>query len=302
MATLQSWIRASRLRTLPLALSGILTGCALAASTGTARPGVSLLAVLTATGIQIFSNFANDYGDSIKGTDTARRVGPQRTVQSGEISLREMRKGMTVAGTLRIVLGTALVSTATLPGSPRTFAWFMALGLLSLTAAYFYVAGRYSYGYIGLGDPAVFLFFGLLPVAGIFFLNTGSMDPAVLLPAVSIGLFSTGVLNVNNMRDAENDRHSGKMTIPVRLGKRLSRIYHLLLILGGWLAALSFTLLKTQGGWAWIYLFILPLFAADLYQILRKADKARLDPFLKRLSLSTLAFSLLFGAGLLLSR
>lgn len=301
MATAKSWIKAARPRTLPLALSGILLGCGLAWFYGAIQAIVSLLAMITATCIQVFSNFANDYGDSRKGTDNAFRVGPARTVQAGEISLKEMEKGMITLGGLSLCFGIWLVYEATWHISPTTSVSFIGLGILSLLAAYFYTSGKHSYGYIGLGDLAVFLFFGLLPVAGVFFLNSGFLTPAILLPAVSIGLFSTGVLNLNNMRDIENDRRCGKITIPVRLGERPSRIYHLCLIGGAWIMALVFTGCHHRSGWQWLFLLTLPLFLTDLIRIYRIGDAGSLDPFLKRLSLSTLAFTLLFCAGLILA-
>jgi 1,4-dihydroxy-2-naphthoate octaprenyltransferase len=301
MATAKSWIEAARPRTLPLALSGILMGCGLAWFYGTINALVSILAIVTATCIQIFSNFANDYGDSRKGTDNAFRLGPVRTVQSGEISLKQMEKGMALIGGLSLFFGIWLVYKATWHIAPLTFVSFIGLGLLSLLAAYFYTSGKHSYGYIGLGDLAVFLFFGLLPVAGVFFLNSGFLETTVFLPAISMGLFSTGVLNLNNMRDTENDQRSGKITLAVRMGRRNSRIYHLAIILWGWITAVIFTLYEQDSSWQWLFLLILPVFLNDLIKVYRIRDASLLDPFLKRLSLSTLVFTLLFCTGLILS-
>ena len=181
------------------------------------------------------------------------------------------------------------------------FFTFIILGILSLVAAYFYTAGKKSYGYIGLGDLFVFLFFGLLPVPGVFYLNAGFLAASVFLPAISIGLFSTGVLNLNNMRDIENDRQSGKITLPVRLGHKKSRYYHQALISGGWMAAVIYTLLQEQSAWHWLYLLALPVYLKDTAQITRIKNDRELDPFLKRLAISTLAFTLLFITGLILS-
>ena len=301
MATAKSWIKAARPRTLPLALSGILTGCGLSYFYDSISITVSILAIVTAIFIQIFSNFANDYGDSQRGTDNKHRVGPTRTVQSGEISLREMKSGMAIIGAISFICGTWLVYAGTWKISPAAFFIFIGLGTLSLLAAYFYTAGRRSYGYIGLGDLAVFLFFGLLPVLGVFFLNSGHLEKHVLLPAISMGFFSTGVLNLNNMRDIENDRKSGKITLPVRIGHRNSRIYHATLILWGWFMCIIFTLYQYESPWQWIFTLTLPLFLADLRLIYKTDKPSQLDPFLKRLSLSTLAFTLLFCTGLVLS-
>lgn len=301
MATAKSWIKAARPRTLPLALSGILLGCGLAWFYGAIDAPVSILSIMTATCIQIFSNFANDYGDSRKGTDNALRIGPARTIQNGEITPKEMEKGMFLLGGLSLLWGTGLVYAGAWHISPMAFFIFIGLGILSLLAAYFYTSGKYAYGYVGLGDLAVFLFFGLLPVMGAFYLNSGFLEPAVLLPALTMGFFSTGVLNLNNMRDIENDYLSGKITLPVRMGQRNSRIYHLSIILWGWIAALIYTLYEQESPWQWLFLLTLPLFLTDLVKVSRIRDAAMLDPFLKRLSLSTLAFTILFCTGLILA-
>jgi 1,4-dihydroxy-2-naphthoate octaprenyltransferase len=301
MATTKSWINAARPRTLPLALSGILMGCGLAWFYGAIDAIVSVLAIVTAILIQIFSNFANDYGDSQKGTDNQFRLGPIRTVQSGEISKKDMETGMIVIGGLSFLVGLWLVYAGTWHHSKGAFFIFIVLGILSLIAAYFYTAGKKSYGYIGLGDLFVFLFFGLLPVPGVFYLNAGFLPTSVFLPALTIGFFSTGVLNLNNTRDIENDRNSGKITIPVRMGARNSRIYHAFLVTGGWVIALIYTTMHFQSYWQLIYLVTLPLFVVDLVNVFRIQNDKELDPFLKKLALSTLAFTLLFCIGLLIS-
>lgn len=302
MASTKSWIKAARLRTLPLALSGILMGSALAAFYGAFNFGVFILAMLTATLIQVFSNFANDYGDFQKGTDNDRRLGPTRTMQGGEITVEEMKKGMITIGGLSFILGLALVFIGTWHHSPTAFFVFIGLGILSLLAAYFYTAGKKSYGYIGLGDLSVFLFFGLLPVIGVYYLYTSSVGPAIILPAVSMGFFSTGVLNLNNMRDIENDQHSGKITLAVKLGSTGSFIYHLVLITGGWIAAILFTVNQFKSAWQWIFLLALPVFILDLFKIYRTEHNRLLDPFLKRLALETLVFTLLFSIGLIITK
>ena len=301
MATAKSWINAARPRTLPLALSGIIMGCGLAWSVGSIHPIVSALAIVTAILIQIFSNFANDYGDSQRGTDNQFRVGPTRTVQSGAINKKEMVKGMSVVGGLSLIFGIGLVYFGTWHHSKTIFLIFIAFGILSLLAAYFYTAGRKSYGYIGLGDLFVFLFFGLLPVAGVFFLNANYLPETIFLPAITMGLFSTGVLNLNNMRDIENDKNSGKITLPVRMGQKNSRIYHVSMILGGWIIAIIFTANQDNSIWKWLFILTFPIFIIDLAKITRIRNDKELDPFLKRLALSTLAFTLLFCAGLIIS-
>jgi 1,4-dihydroxy-2-naphthoate octaprenyltransferase len=226
MASVKSWIKAARLRTLPLAMSGILMGAALSYFDRGFQVKVTVLAIVTALFIQIFSNFANDYGDSQKGTDNQHRVGPKRTVQSGEISPKQMKVGMVVLIVLSLTTGIWLIAEGTKGLDLTTFFLFLAFGIIALIAAYRYTAGSNPYGYAGLGDVAVFLFFGILPVAGTYFLNAHQLNPEIFLPAISIGLFSTGVLNLNNMRDIENDRNSGKNTVVVRMGSAKSKHYH----------------------------------------------------------------------------
>ena len=301
MASLKSWIKAARLRTLPLAMAGILTGAALAYFDGRLNPEVTVLAVVTALFIQIFSNFANDYGDSQKGTDNQYRVGPQRTVQSGEITPRQMRAGMVVLILLSLISGIWLITAGTKGLNLTVFFLFLAFGIVALIAAYRYTAGSNPYGYAGLGDVAVFLFFGILPVAGTYFLNSHQLSPEVLLPALSIGFFSTGVLNLNNMRDIENDRNSGKNTVIVRMGGAAGKRYHSLLIAGGMLASVIFMALNGKSVFHWLFLLAFPLFVRDLIQINRTAEPRNLDPFLKKLSLTTLFFTLLFWVGIWLN-
>ncbi|MDO9615033.1 MAG: 1,4-dihydroxy-2-naphthoate polyprenyltransferase [Bacteroidota bacterium] len=301
MASLKSWIKAARLRTLPLAMSGILMGAALSYFDSGFQIKVTILAIVTALFIQIFSNFANDYGDSQKGTDNQHRVGPKRTVQSGEISPRQMKVGMVVLIALSLATGIWLVAEGTKGLDLTTFLLFLAFGIVALIAAYRYTAGSNPYGYAGLGDVAVFLFFGILPVVGTYFLNAHQLNPEIFLPAISIGLFSTGVLNLNNMRDIENDRNSGKNTVVVRMGSANSKYYHTSLIAIGWLTAVVYVALRFQSVYQVIFLFTLPLFINDLMKINRIQEPRELDPFLKKLSIATLLFTVLFGIGILIA-
>ena len=301
MATVTSWIKAARPRTLPLAFSGVLMGNGLALFYEALQVSVAVLAIVTATLIQMFSNFANDYGDSLRHTDNQHRLGPTRTVQSGEVAQREIELGMVVVGGLSFFFGIWLVYAAVWDSSKIAFAGFMVLGVLSLAAAYCYTAGKRAYGYIGLGDLFVLVFFGPVPVMGTFFLNSGFLPLEIFLPAISIGFFSSGVLNLNNMRDMENDRNSGKYTLPVRMGLGKSRVYHCLLIIGGWIMTCFFTAIHLQSYWQWLFAATLPLFLMDLIRVHLINSASDLDPFLKRLAISTLAFTLLFCVGLLAS-
>jgi len=301
MASLKSWIKAARLRTLPLAMSGILMGAALSYLDGGFNTKVTILAIVTALFIQIFSNFANDYGDSQKGTDNQHRVGPKRTVQSGEITPQKMKFGMIVLIILSLATGIWLVAEGTKGLEIATFLMFLAFGIAALFAAYLYTAGSNPYGYAGFGDLAVFLFFGILPVAGTYFLNTHQLSTEIFLPALSIGFFSTGVLNLNNMRDIENDRNSGKNTVVVRMGGARSKVYHSWLILSGILTSIIFTAMNGKSTLQWLFLLSLPLFLNDLIQISKITSPKKFDPFLKKLSLATLLFTVLFGLGIILS-
>jgi 1,4-dihydroxy-2-naphthoate octaprenyltransferase len=301
MASLKSWVKAARLRTLPLAMSGILMGAALSFMDNRFNLTVTILAIVTALFIQIFSNFANDYGDSQKGTDNQHRVGPKRTIQSGEISPQQMKVGMIVLILLSLTTGIWLIAEGTKGLDRTTFLLFLAFGVVALIAAYRYTAGSNPYGYAGFGDIAVFLFFGILPVAGTYFLNSHQLSAEIFLPALSIGFFSTGVLNLNNMRDIENDRNSGKNTVVVRMGSSRSKIYHSWLILTGLLTSVVFVVLNGKSTLHWLFLLSFPLFLKDLIQISKITSPRKFDPFLKKLSLATLLFTVLFGLGIILS-
>jgi 1,4-dihydroxy-2-naphthoate polyprenyltransferase len=262
---------------------------------------VTILAIVTALFIQIFSNFANDYGDSQKGTDNQHRVGPKRTVQSGEITPKQMKVGMILLIVLSLASGIWLVKEGTQGLDISTFLLFLAFGIAALIAAYRYTAGSNPYGYAGFGDIAVFLFFGILPVAGTYFLNMHKISPEIFLPAISIGFFSAGVLNLNNMRDIVNDRNSGKKTVVVRMGSARSKIYHSWLILTGLLTSVIFIAMFGKSTVQWLFLLSFPLFLTDLIQISKITSPQKFDPFLKKLSLTTLLFTVLFGLGIILA-
>lgn len=302
MATLKSWINAARLRTLPLAISGILTGCAIAYQYNGLNLKVAILAISTALFIQIFSNFANDYGDFGKGTDNERRIGPARTMQSGLISVAQMKVAMVITVALSLLSGIFLVAEGTKNLNSLNFVAFILFGILALIAAYKYTAGNNPYGYSGFGDIAVFLFFGILPVAGTFFLCTNKFELEILLPAIGIGLFCTGVLNLNNMRDIENDSYSGKKTIAVKVGIDKAKIYHLIIISSGILAFIIYASISENSLFIWLFALSIPFYITDLYKISNIKEFVKFDPFLKKLSLSTLLLTLLFTIGIYLSK
>lgn len=290
------WLRAFRLRTLPLALSSIAMGAFLAHNADAFRWDIFLLCVLTTIFLQILSNLANDYGDSIHGADHAARKGPARAVQSGAISPQQMRVAIVIFILLSLVSGIILLWIAF--GSEwRAIVFFFGLGLLSIAAAIAYTVGRKPYGYLGLGDFSVLIFFGLVGVMGSYYLFTQSISQYELLPALSLGLLSVAVLNVNNIRDIDSDRMAGKYSLPVRMGRSRAIVYHWGLLGLAVAFAVLYTLLKFHSGWQFLFLLAIPLFVRNATAVSSKPSEL-LDPYLRQLAVSTLLFVLLFGVGL----
>lgn len=287
---MKSWLSAARPRTLPLALASIFMGSFLAASVGQFDWLIFALCCLTTIALQVLSNFANDYGDTQNGADLAGRVGPQRAVQSGAITPKQMLSGIYVLAILCLVFGISLLYFSFKDASMQVFWGFFALGLLSMLAAYTYTAGKKPYGYAGLGDISVLIFFGLVGVLGSNYLFTKTFDWTNVLPALSCGLFATGVLNINNIRDIESDTRAGKKTIPARLGKEKAIVYHWILLSLGMLSILIFTFLQAENKYYYIICF--PLFFLNGIKVTRLPNP---DPMLKQMALSTLFFVLLFG-------
>lgn len=298
---MKNWVEAFRLRTLPLAFSCILMGAFLAIKDHQFDGLVLTLCLLTTLFLQILSNLANDYGDSVHGADSSMREGPSRAVQSGKITLASMRTALVVFSGLSLISGLSLLFLVF--GLQQLFLLltFLLIGLAAIWAAIKYTAGNNPYGYAGLGDVAVFLFFGIIGVLGTNYLFTQSINWFHLLPAISCGAFATGVLNVNNIRDIDSDEKAGKKSIPVRLGRKNARIYHLVLLSLGMVSMLIYACI-TAGHFA-DYLFVLsfPLFMVNILAVFKKTDAKSLDPYLKQLALSTLLFVILFGLGLIWS-
>lgn len=299
MSKLKSWISAFRLRTLPLALSSILMGSFLAIASENYSSLIITLSLVTTLLLQILSNLANDYGDGMKGTDNTERLGPKRAIQSGEISPKEMRVGIILFILLSLISGIWLIIEAF--GSDwRLAILFLVFGLASITAAVKYTIGNRAYGYSGLGDLFVFLFFGLLAVMGSYYLNTLVLNWVILLPAISMGFLSTAVLNLNNMRDIKNDLESGKHTLASSMGLENAKKYHVILVVGAMIAAIVYSVLNYSSQWNFLYVISFPLFILHLFKIIKIKEEKLLDPFLKQLALTTLLFSVLFGIGLIL--
>ena len=294
MTSIKSWLLAARLRTLPLSISGILMGTALAIGQSAFDLWIFVLALLTTIGFQITSNFANDYGDGVKGTDNEDRIGPMRALQSGMLSKSTLKKGIVASVLLSFLLALLLLFVAFGLENLQLFLIFSILGILSLWAAIKYTMGTNPYGYQGLGDIAVFLFFGLLGVLGSFFLYTKTWNWIAVLPAITIGSLCVGVLNLNNLRDVVSDKKHGKNTLVVKMGFRRGKTYHLVLILLAFMSMLWYTgIEKIPLLDAWYLLAFVPILV-HLAKVMRTKEPVKLDGELKKLALSTFLLSLLF--------
>ncbi|THD67771.1 1,4-dihydroxy-2-naphthoate octaprenyltransferase [Robertkochia marina] len=294
MSNIKAFVSAARLRTLPLSLSGIVAGTGMAASEGLFDPAVFTLALITTIGLQVLSNFANDYGDGVKGTDNDERVGPQRALQSGLITPAAMKKAVIMTALITLFTAVALIFAAF--GSDRFYysLLFFLLGVAAIAAAIKYTVGDSAYGYRGLGDVFVFIFFGLVSVVGSYFLYTKELSVTAWLPGISIGFLSVGVLNLNNLRDRKSDQKSGKNTLVVILGSRKARIYHNSLIILAMVFSLIYLGVNYQSpvNLLWLLSF-LPL-AFHLKRFNQTKEDEAVDPELKKLAISTFVFSVLF--------
>lgn len=294
---IKAWIKALRIRTLPLAVSGIVVGNAVAYYYGAYDSFIFKMSLYTALLLQILSNLANDYGDFLKGTDNENRVGPERALQSGAIEPRDMKTAMTVVGFFAFVCGSLLVYSGLSEAKPLAGLFFIGIGIICIVAAIFYTVGKNAYGYKGLGDVMVFLFFGITAVAGSFYLQFKDMLWEVLLPAAAIGFFSAGVLNMNNMRDVVNDEACGKITIPVRLGFAKSKVYHSFLMIAGVACAVIFQALYLPTHMVW-HLAGLAIVGIHLMAVWRITDEKKFDGQLKLNVLATLLYAICISIAL----
>lgn len=293
MASLKTWVQAARLRTLPLSVSGILMGTAIAAYYGYSDSFTTILAILTTIGFQVTSNFANDYGDGVKGTDNEERVGPTRAIQSGALSPKGLKKGIIISIVINLVLVLLLLGHAFSESPLWILLLFLGLGIASIWAAVSYTVGTSAYGYRGLGDLFVFLFFGLLSVLGSFFLYTKFINGLIMLPAICIGLLSTAVLNLNNMRDIVGDTKAGKYTLAVKLGAEKAKRYHVSLIIFAFISMLAFLVLTNPEWPAWVGMLAFIPLVFHLRYTTTVSDPAAYDSELKKVALSTFALALL---------
>lgn len=300
--TISAWLYAFRLRTLPLAFSSIIAGNGVAYSLKPERFSWAIfgLTLLTTLLLQILSNLANDYGDSEKGTDNENRIGPKRAVQAGMLSVNAIKSGIVVAGLLSFFSGCFLLYVSFGKESVLLTVLFLLLGLSAIAAAIKYTVGKNAYGYNALGDVFVLLFFGIVGVAGSYFLQAQQMEWKVLLPGFGIGAFATGVLNLNNMRDRISDQQSGKITVAVKLGAEQAVNYHTLLITAGWISCILYVLLSFTSTMQFLFVLSFPLFRKHIALVKRVEHPAGYDPFLKQLAISTFLFALLFAAGLVI--
>ncbi|MDC8004881.1 1,4-dihydroxy-2-naphthoate octaprenyltransferase [Aureisphaera galaxeae] len=317
MSQLKAWLGAARLRTLPLSVSGIIVGAALGnpilnvleakwleeSAGGIActvydyyfeRP-LFWFAILTTIGFQVLSNFANDYGDGVKGTDT-HREGEKRMVASGIISPKQMKKGMYITAGITLLIASMLIFMAFGNENFLLAFIFFNLAIAAVIAAIKYTVGKSAYGYSGKGDIFVFLFFGLLSVLGTYFLFAHSLKWDLLLPATSIGVFSAAVLNLNNMRDIENDAKVGKNTLVVKWGSQKAKKYHYFLLILGMTTALLYTLLHYEKPLQFIYALAFIPFILNMVTVGKNKEPRLLDAELKKVALSTFAFAILFSA------
>ncbi len=292
---LNEWILAARLRTIPLSISGVLVGSFAAFLENKFDVSIFLIAIFTAISYQILSNFSNDFGDGIKGTDD-NRIGPKRVIQSGGLSVSEMKKGIFILIVISIFLTLSLVLLS-FWGDTINLVFFILLGLLAITAAIKYTVGKNAYGYSGFGDLFVFLFFGLISVLGSNYLFTSSLNYILIYPSCIIGLLSVGVLNLNNMRDIENDRKSKKNTIAVKLGVFKSKLYHCFLICGAIIFMIIFHVKLDSGSNLLLSLIVCNILwlIFHIFQILKVKTPISFDEFLKPLGLCTFLYAIVLS-------
>lgn len=294
MSKIAAWLNAARLRTLPLSVSGIVVGSALARFYEKNDQLIFILALLTTIGFQVTSNFANDYGDGVKGTDNDDRVGPKRALQSGLLTRKELKTGILISIVICIILVVAVLYFSFGTHQIKYFLLFGVLGTLSIWAAIKYTVGTSAYGYRGLGDIFVFVFFGLLAVLGSLFLYTKFITPYAWLPAIAVGALSTAVLNLNNLRDFESDKKANKNTVVVKMGIENGKIYHYLLVTAAFISMLLFIVFNFIVWYQFIPLLAFIPIGMHVFKVIKTEIPQRLDPELKKLALSTFLMSFLF--------
>lgn len=292
---MKHWIEAARVRTLPLSVSGIILGSFYAMSQSMFNWNIVFFALTTTLGLQILSNFANDYGDGVKGTDNEDRVGPKRAIQSGVITPKQMMRAMKITSLLTIFSATLLIYYSFKEEYLIYSLTFLFLCFIAIASAIRYTVGNTAYGYRGYGDVFVFVFFGLVSTLGIYFMFAKEIDPLLILPACAIGLLSVGVLNLNNMRDEESDKKVKKNTIVVKIGGAKAKVYHYFLVITAMLLILIFAYLKDFHFDQYLFLLAYIPLTFHLLKVYRNKNPKELDPELKKLALSTFVLSILLS-------
>ncbi|MAV80558.1 MAG: 1,4-dihydroxy-2-naphthoate octaprenyltransferase [Flavobacteriales bacterium] len=287
------WIKAARLRTIPLSVSGILIGSFATYPKDLFNIFIFLLAICTTISYQVLSNFANDFGDGIRGTDK-NRIGPERILQSGLISQMQMKLGIKIAAFISFVFTVTLIIVS-FKNEFLNILTFLFIGILAIFSAIKYTMGKNAYGYFGFGDFFVFIFFGIVSVLGSNYLFNSELSLDLLLPSLTIGCLSVGVLNLNNMRDLENDKKSKKNTIAVKLGPDKARIYHYFLICISMINVLIFHF-KTETSSYFHHFFVIAIIIILIYHIFQVYTVSELkgfDKLLKPLVLTTFFYSII---------
>jgi len=301
---MKHWIQAARLRTLPLSVSGIIVGSmyALAHPTDKILTPTEVFnwkifgfAILTTLGLQVLSNFANDYGDGIKGTDNKDRVGPQRAIQSGVISPQAMKRAIIITSVLTLCSAIILIFYAFRYTNLGLSLFYLILGILAIASAIRYTVGNTAYGYRGYGDVFVFIFFGLVSTLGVNFLYSKQLDFDLFLPAIAIGLLSVAVLNLNNMRDEESDRKVNKNTLVVKIGGANAKKYHYFLVIIAMVLVLVFAIIDDFHFDQYLFVVAYIPLIKHLVTVYKNDNPKALDPELKKVALSTFALSVLLA-------
>lgn len=297
--TFKASVKSLRLRTLPLSLAGVILGVALAADRTDVSPWAATLIFLTTVCLQILSNLSNELGDTLSGTDTEERQGPQSALGSGELTVDEMKRLIRTFIVLCVAFGLGMIQVSFGRIFKTESLCLEALGAAAIVGAMRYTLGKNPYGYRGLGDLYVFIFFGLVSVLGGYYVAARELPPlAMLLPASAIGLFSVGVLNVNNIRDMKTDA-ANRVTVAIRLGLKGARIYQTVILTLGWLMMVSFCLIYDPAPGHFLFLIVLPLYIKHLHGVWTRTERA-LDPMLPMLVISTFILSIITGAGFLI--
>lgn len=290
------WISAFRPRTLFLAAAGVILGSGLALHVEKLDIITALLTLLTALLLQLLSNLANDLGDYVKGTDsTGGRVGPMRSVQSGKITPLQMKKTIAITTLIAMFSGLILLLRLFHIMGLVVIILFLIVGALSLLSALFYTLGERPYGYRGWGDFFAFLFFGPIAVIGTYYLQAQIIDFRAVLPSIGMGLLSAMILNVNNMRDIENDALSNKRTIAVRLGLNYAKRYHTVLMIVMYVCFLIYSLLYASSPWYRFGYIVVYVFQLQLLLQIHKKEGRALDPYLRKTALSSFILAVLFS-------